>query len=99
MANLINNTKTKLPTGDVIRVQMVKPKPGEGYSWISLSRFVVSAVVSLGSAWVVMVGLGYTHQSFPDVPALGYWPVFWMLWSLGMVAGTVRGFRTGWYQT
>lgn len=48
--------------------------------------FVLGGVVSLVVAWPVMLFLGNASiDSGGVVPALGYWPVFWITWALSIV--------------
>lgn len=48
--------------------------------------FMLGGVVSLVVAWPVMLFLGNAGiASDGIVPALGYWPVFWITWALSVV--------------
>lgn len=48
--------------------------------------FLLSGVVSLVVAWPVMLFLGNASIASDSViPALGYWPTFWLTWALSVV--------------
>jgi heme/copper-type cytochrome/quinol oxidase subunit 1 len=44
-------------------------------------------------AWIVMLILGALHTYFDSIPALGFWPVFFIMWLLNIIGGLFRGNR------
>jgi hypothetical protein len=41
--------------------------------------------------WLLMLALGALHSYFPEVPALGFWPCFFITFILGVIASIFRG--------
>lgn len=46
------------------------------------------------SSWLLMLVIGALHSYFPKVPALGYWPVFFITWFLFLIAGIFRSSKS-----
>lgn len=56
-----------------------------------LAGLVLALAYGLIEAWLLMLALGALHSYFPDVPALGFWPVFWALVAINIIAAVVKG--------
>lgn len=41
-------------------------------------------------SWILMVLLGALHSYFSTIPALGYWPTFFITWLLFFIAGIFK---------
>lgn len=54
----------------------------------------VAAVILVAPAFMVMLGLGAAHDTWPAVPALGFWSTFLILNGVAIVARAIRGFDT-----
>jgi heme/copper-type cytochrome/quinol oxidase subunit 1 len=42
-------------------------------------------------AWIVMLIIGALSSYFESIPALGFWPVFLIMWLLNIVGALFRG--------
>lgn len=58
---------------------------------------IILAVIALWfvfaalQAWVVMLILGALHTYFEGIPALGFWPVFFIMWLVNIIGAIFRG--------
>lgn len=77
-----------------LRLQMVKPEKAADDAWVKV--FAAGLEVT-GRPAVLMLGLEYTHQLFPVVPAAGYWQCFWIGAAIAWMARTVDP-RKGWHE-
>lgn len=54
---------------------------------VILVGWVLTTLVMLPSSWVIMLGLSALHASWHAVPAWGYWTVYLLLVTVGVVRG------------
>lgn len=47
------------------------------------------------SAWLLMLIIGALHSYFPSIPAVGFWPMFFITWLLFLVAGIFKSSGSG----
>lgn len=64
---------------------------------ISLLSMLIIAVVGMGGAFMVMLGLGAAHDQWPSVPALGFWSTYLIFMAIGSLSGALKlGNRVSW---